>query len=31
MDGYLSKPIRSGDLYALLERELAGDVTEGAA
>jgi PAS domain S-box-containing protein len=31
MDGYLSKPIRSADLYALLDRELGGDVTEGAA
>jgi two-component system sensor histidine kinase/response regulator len=31
MDGYLSKPIRSGDLYALLDRELGSDVTEGAA
>jgi signal transduction histidine kinase/CheY-like chemotaxis protein len=31
MDGYLSKPIRSGDLYALLDHELGGDVTEGAA
>ena len=26
MDGYLSKPIRSADLYALLDRELGGDV-----
>jgi CheY-like chemotaxis protein len=31
MDGYLSKPIRTADLYALLDRELGGDVTEGAA
>ncbi len=31
MDGYLSKPIRSADLYALLDRELGGDVSEGAA
>jgi two-component system, sensor histidine kinase and response regulator len=31
MDGYLSKPIRSADLYALLDHELGGDVTEGAA
>jgi PAS domain S-box-containing protein len=31
MDGYLSKPIRSADLYALLDRELGGDVAEGAA
>jgi PAS domain S-box-containing protein len=30
MDGYLSKPIRSADLYALLDRELGG-VSEGAA
>jgi two-component system sensor histidine kinase/response regulator len=30
MDGYLSKPIRSADLYALLDRELGG-VAEGAA
>ncbi len=30
MDGYLSKPIRSADLYALLDCEL-GEVTEGAA
>jgi hypothetical protein len=31
MDGYLSKPIRSADLYALLDREVSGDVTQGAA
>jgi CheY-like chemotaxis protein len=31
MDAYLSKPIRSADLYALLDHELGGDVTEGAA
>jgi PAS domain S-box-containing protein len=31
MDGYLSKPIRSADLYALLDRELASTETEGAA
>jgi CheY-like chemotaxis protein len=31
MDGYLSKPIRTADLYALLDRELDGGVTEGAA
>ena len=27
MDGYVSKPIRSADLYALLDRELASDET----
>jgi CheY-like chemotaxis protein len=31
MDGYLSKPIRSAVLYALLDHELGDEVTEGAA